>query len=221
MSSIKLAKGFCVVLEGSDGSGKTTVCSRLLADLQEEGYDACDFREPGGTPYAEHLRELLKILPNEASVSREATATTFVASRVDLLMTKVIPALKEKQVVLLDRYVPSTITYQKYVHGVDPTYVDKLVGLTENLLTPNLVLYLRVSPETCLKRLLARDDGKDVPSKYQLQQIERGYDAQLQYAYRHPHELPHWYEVNAEHDLDDVVMSASYYVHRELKAWRD
>jgi len=216
----KITKGVCVVVEGSDGAGKTTLVSRLLLKLDEDGYDVCDFREPGGTPYAEHLRELLRALAEDKGVSKEATATTFVASRLDLLIKQVVPAMNANRLVLLDRYTPSTIAYQKYLAGVDSDLVDKLVSLTSDLLEPALVLYLRTDPERCQERIKARDEDREVPNLYALRQLERGYDAQLEHAHHHPHERPYWFALDGNREADDLVMQAYAHVVREVRNWR-
>jgi dTMP kinase len=104
------SRGFFIVLEGIDGSGKTTQC-RLLAEwLRGQGVPLIATAEPGGTPLGQRVRSLL--LDGSDAISRLAELFLFQASRAQLLEQVIRPALAAGQVVLCDRYTLSTIAYQ-------------------------------------------------------------------------------------------------------------
>src|SRR5215218_8771533 len=101
-----------ITFEGIDRSGKTTQ-ARMLA--QALGGEAMLVREPGGTPAAERIREVVKDL--DVTLSPIAETLLFGAARADLVENVIRPALDEGRIVICDRYVDSTIAYQGGARG--------------------------------------------------------------------------------------------------------
>lgn len=177
--------GYLISVEGIDGSGKTTQIMNILDYLLSMGIDAVSYREPGGAEVGESIRTILKTL----SPHKETALLLYYAARVELTHAKIIPALKEGKVVILDRYVDSSYAYQGKLDGLENSilhlnsilpYADK--GFLSEFNPTDLTLYLRVSAEVSQERCkldasktLATDphDGLSIKDK---QKIIEGYD---------------------------------------------
>lgn len=141
-----------ITFEGPDGSGKSTVIKEIYQRLINEKYDILLTREPGGTPIAEKIRNV--ILDNEnTALDARAEALLYAASRRQHLVEKIWPALKEGKIVLCDRYLDSSLAYQG---GGRDLGVENILNInlfaTENTY-PDLTLFFNVSPEVGLSRV--------------------------------------------------------------------
>jgi dTMP kinase len=150
--------GFFVVLEGPEGTGKSTLIPRIAARFREAGVDPVVVREPGGTPAAEALRE--EVLHSGRRWTAERELLYIVTARADLVARVIRPALEAGQVVLCDRYVLSTLTYQAAGRGLPLDKVEWVLAAATEGLTPDLTIILDVPPEVGLARRHA--DGKRV-----------------------------------------------------------
>ena len=128
-----------VTFEGIDRSGKTTQ-ARLLAKAL--GDDALLVREPGGTPAAERIRELVK--DPSAELSPIAETLLFGAARAELLEQVVRPALAEGKVVIGDRYIDSTVAYQGGARGLGIERIERLNDWIADGLWPDVTFLLEV-----------------------------------------------------------------------------
>lgn len=144
-------KGKFFVLDGSEGAGKSELLKRLVAEF---GDQIVATREPGGTPYAEEIRDIILKSPNAAQADGKTLSALFWASRADHMKNKIIPALLEGKVVISDRFDSSTFAYQIFGQGAtelkDNFFVfrDFFVGDY----VPDLYVYLDVKIETGLAR---------------------------------------------------------------------
>ena len=141
-----------ITFEGPDGSGKSTVIKEIYQRLVNEKYNILLTREPGGTPIAEKIRNV--ILDNEnTALDPRAEALLYAASRRQHLVEKIWPALKEGKIVLCDRYLDSSLAYQG---GGRDLGVENILNInlfaTENTF-PDLTLFFNVSPEVGLSRV--------------------------------------------------------------------
>jgi len=141
-----------ITFEGPDGSGKSTVIKEIYQRLINEKYDILLTREPGGTPIAEKIRNV--ILDNEnTALDARAEALLYAASRRQHLVEKIWPALKEGKIVLCDRYLDSSLAYQG---GGRDLGVENILNInlfaTENTY-PDLTLFFDVSPKVGLSRV--------------------------------------------------------------------
>lgn len=136
-----------VTFEGIDRSGKTTQ-AKLLAEAL--GNDAVLVREPGGTPAAERIRELVK----EPGVELSPIAETllFGAARAGLIEEVIRPALEAGRTVISDRYVDSTVAYQGGARGLGMERVEELNEWITGGLWPDVTFLLDVSPATASSR---------------------------------------------------------------------
>ncbi|MBR0439939.1 MAG: dTMP kinase [Bacilli bacterium] len=158
-----------ITLEGPEGSGKTTAVESAVKKLQEMGYEVVRTREPGGTPIAEQIRNVILDKENTAMDSR-TEALLYAASRRQHLVEKVWPALKEGKVVICDRYLDSSLAYQGGARGLG---IEKVLNVnlfaTENT-WPDLTLLFDIKPEVGLARISA-NAGREV-NRLDLEKIE-------------------------------------------------
>lgn len=141
--------GNFVVLEGGDGSGKSTQRDLLVAWLRESGIDAVATLEPGGTALGGSLRQLL--LDGHA-VAPRAEALLMAADRAQHIADVIAPALARGAWVVSDRHVPSSLVYQGVVRGLGVEAVDALSVFAADGLVPDLVIVLDVDDATAEQR---------------------------------------------------------------------
>lgn len=112
-----MERGRLIVLEGPDGSGKTTQIELLERHLQKAGYEVVRVREPGGTEISEKIRKI--ILDNDNSnMSYMCEALLYAASRAQLVSEVIKPALNDGKIVICDRFVYSSMVYQGIGRGL-------------------------------------------------------------------------------------------------------
>ena len=143
-----------ITLEGTEGSGKTTAVEAAVKALEAKGYQIVRTREPGGTPIAEQIRNVILDKGN-TKMDPRTEALLYAASRRQHLVEKVWPALKEGKIVICDRYLDSSLAYQG---GARSLGVDNILNVnmfaTENTF-PDLTLLFDITPEEGLKRIAA------------------------------------------------------------------
>lgn len=143
-----------ITFEGGEGAGKSTAIKRIVEKLTSEGYEIVLTREPGGTPIAEEIRNVILDKKNTAMDPR-TEALLYAASRRQHLVEIVIPALKEGKLVLCDRFIDSSLAYQGGARGIgiDNVYNMNLFA-TEGML-PDLTILFDIKPEEGLARIAA------------------------------------------------------------------
>lgn len=104
--------GFIYTFEGNEGCGKTTVINELAKKLTSEGHEVLITREPGGSELAEKIRN---IIMKEEKLNTSTELMLFLAARLDHFNKVILPALKENKIVLIDRFIDSTLVYQGMV----------------------------------------------------------------------------------------------------------
>ena len=135
-----------ITFEGIDRSGKTTQ-ARMLAEAL--GDEALLVREPGGTPAAERIRELVK---GDTDLTPMAETLLFGAARADLVERVVRPALDQGRTVIGDRYIDSTVAYQGGARGLGIEQVEDLNRWLTGDLWPDVTFLLEVDPTTAADR---------------------------------------------------------------------
>ena len=149
-----------VTFEGWEGTGKTTAMKAVNDRLLKEGYSTVTSREPGGTPIAEEIRNVILDKANTAMDPR-TEALLYAASRRQHLVEKIWPALKEGKIVLCDRYLDSSLAYQGGARGLG---IDEVLNInlfaTEGTY-PDLTLFFDLDPKVGLARIAA-NQGREV-----------------------------------------------------------
>lgn len=141
-----------ITFEGPEGSGKTSAANEVIKILIARGYNVMYTREPGGTPIAEEIRNIILDKKNTALDAR-AEALLYAASRRQHLVEKVWPALKEGKIVISDRFLDSSLAYQGAARkiGIDNVLNINLFA-TEGTF-PDLTLLFDITPEKGLERI--------------------------------------------------------------------
>lgn len=173
-----MADGLFITLEGIDGAGKSSHLDALEALLRQAGRTVVRTREPGGTPLAETLRELVLNQPMDALTE----SLLVFAARRDHIAQVIAPALSRGEVVLCDRFTDATFAYQGAGRGFDgevlrvlerwvqagwPARGPELVGQAA-LLQPDLTLWFDLSPDVAAVRLASAR----VPDRFEAQPVE-------------------------------------------------
>lgn len=159
MNKLKQKKGKFIVLEGGEGAGKGSGIQHLKYKLGDRK-DIIFTREPGGTPIAEEIRNLLMKITNEKMLPL-TELFLFCAARAQHVNSKIQPAIESGDHVICDRFDFSTMAYQIFGRERhDLTEVFKqLNSIAKNSIEPDLVIYLDVNPEIGLARKSASKDG--------------------------------------------------------------
>ncbi len=150
-----MTTGRFITFEGGEGSGKSTQARRLAARLTEAGHDVLSTREPGGSPFAEALRDVILggRLPAHAPLSE---ALLFYAARADHLSARIRPALAAGRWVICDRFSDSTRVYQGVAGRLPETTLETLEAIVVAPTTPDLTVIVDVPPEIGLARARRR-----------------------------------------------------------------
>jgi dTMP kinase len=154
-----IRRGFFVVLEGPEGSGKSTLVGPLAERMRASGVDPLVVREPGSTRAAEIARQAL--LDPEHPVGPLAELFLYLAARADLVQSTIRPALDAGRVVLSDRFALSTEAYQMAGRGLDPALVRAGNQAATGGVRPDLTLILDLAPELGQARQLAAGKRQD------------------------------------------------------------
>ena len=159
--------GKFITIEGTEGVGKTTNIEFIQAWLNSRKLDFVSTREPGGTPLAEQIRELL-LTPRKEKVSNSAELLLMFAGRAQHLDHVILPAIQSGRWGLCDRFTDATYAYQGYGRGMDKALIAQLEQLVQADLRPNLTLILGITVEIGLKRASQRG----TPDRFEREQTE-------------------------------------------------
>ena len=147
--------GWFITLEGPEGAGKSTNREFLAEQLRARGYNVCLTREPGGTPLAERIRDLL-LHCNDEPMAVDTELLLMFAARAQHIEQVIKPALARGDVVLCDRFTDATYAYQGGGRGVDQQRIATLEQFVQGDLQPNLTLVFDLPVEIGLSRAAAR-----------------------------------------------------------------
>ncbi|PIN94283.1 dTMP kinase [Candidatus Pacearchaeota archaeon CG10_big_fil_rev_8_21_14_0_10_35_13] len=159
-------RGRFFILDGPDGCGKSTQARTTVNYLTEQGYDVVHLRDPGGTSIGEQIRSVL-LNPKNKEMSDNAELGLFMSSRAQLVNERIKPALSDGRIVVCERWIPSTMTYQT-AEITDMNERDRRmieicdVGkfFTEGL-RPDLTMIIDVEAEEGLRRVMAQRGETD------------------------------------------------------------
>lgn len=154
-----MASGLLITVEGIDGAGKTTLVAALAEDLRGRGLPVRAVREPGGVELAERVRALL--VDPSISVSPRAEALLYAAARAQLVQELLGPLLRDGALLLLDRFLDSSLAYQGAGRGLGIEQVRALGDFAVGDLRPDRTLLLRLPPALARQRLAAKLGGED------------------------------------------------------------
>ena len=158
-----------ITFEGGEGSGKSTVMKDVAARLTKEGYKLVLTREPGGTPIAEEIRNVILDKDN-TKMDPRTEALLYAASRRQHLVEKIWPALERGEIVLCDRYLDSSLAYQGGARGLGVDEVLSINMFATEGEYPDLTLLFDLEPEEGLKRI-EKNKGREV-NRLDLEKLE-------------------------------------------------
>ena len=150
-------KSFFVTFEGIEGSGKSYLSKKLFNILKKKKFNVLKTREPGGTPAAEIIRDI--ILDDyfeknkKIQFNKNTDTLLYLAARNEHLINKIKPALSKGKIIICDRFIDSTIAYQVYGKGVNKALVDSVHKYILGDIKPDLTFVLKVNIFTAMKRL--------------------------------------------------------------------
>jgi dTMP kinase len=147
--------GLFITLEGPEGAGKSTNREYLAERLREQGINVVLTREPGGTPLAERIRELL-LDPSDEPMAADTELLLVFAARAQHLQQVIRPALAKGSVVLCDRFTDATYAYQGGGRGLSNERIAQLEQFVQGELRPDLTLIFDLPVEIGLARAAAR-----------------------------------------------------------------
>ncbi|MGY4493193.1 dTMP kinase [Pseudomonas sp. TE3610] len=147
--------GLFITLEGPEGAGKSTNREYLAQHLRAAGLDVVLTREPGGTPLAERIRELL-LAPSDEAMHADTELLLVFAARAQHLSEVIRPALARGAVVLCDRFTDATYAYQGGGRGLSRARIASLESFVQGDLRPDLTLVFDLPVEVGLARATAR-----------------------------------------------------------------
>ena len=152
-----------VTLEGGEGAGKSTVLAALRDTLSAAGHDVVCTREPGGTPLAEQIRDLL-LDPRHEPPAQETELLLMFAARAQHVRETVLPALARGAWVLSDRFTDASYAYQGGARGGDVQFIAELERRVVGI-EPGLTLLLDVPVQVGLSRMRGRGEADRIESE--------------------------------------------------------
>ena len=146
-----------ITIEGPEGSGKTTAVDTAVKELEKMGYQIVRTREPGGTPIAEQIRNVI-LDKNNTAMDQRTEALLYAASRRQHLVEKVWPALREGKIVICDRYLDSSLAYQGGARGLGIENILNVNMFATEGTFPDLTLLFDLDPQVGLARIAANSN---------------------------------------------------------------
>lgn len=195
-------KGKLITFEGCEGCGKSTQVRLLKEYLTETNQPFIDTREPGGTAISEKIRSVI-LDKNNAEMVDECEALLYAASRCQLLKQKVLPALEQGKIVIIDRYYDSSFAYQAYARGLGYDFVASANDFAITNATPDLTVFFDIDPYSAF----VRKGGADSADRLELAGIDfhnkvyQGYKALME---KFPQRI---IAVDAKRSLEEVKLS--------------
>ncbi len=150
-------RGQFITFEGTEGVGKSTQLANAASTLDALGVECVVTREPGGTPMAESIRELL-LAPRDEPVNETTELLLMFAARAQHLHTRILPEMEGGRWVLWDRFTEATFAYQGGGRGVPADRIALLENLVQGTVRPDHVILLDAPVETGMTRARHRGD---------------------------------------------------------------
>lgn len=166
--------GLFITFEGGEGCGKSTQSRLLLKKLEQQNVPVVLTHEPGGTALGNELRKTLK-RKRDSSISPQAELFLLAASRAQLVVEVIRPALEEGKIVICDRFTHSTLVYQGYGRGLDFTAIKMVNNMATRYLNPDLIILLDISPEQGLARKRSLKDRFELEDLSFHRRVREGY----------------------------------------------
>ena len=197
-----MKQGTLISIEGPEGAGKSSVLEALLPRLENAGIAYITTREPGGVEIAEKIREVI-LDPSHTEMDPKTELLLYIASRRQHLAERVLPALKAGKLVIMDRFIDSSVAYQGFGRGLAVADIEWLNQFATDGLKPNRTFYFDIDVEEGLARI-AKSASREV-NRLDLeglslhQKVRQGYLAILE---KEPQRVV---KIDASQSFDKVV----------------
>lgn len=145
-------QGLFVSFEGIDGCGKSSISNKVIEILGSKGITVYSVREPGGVPISEQIRNIIMDNKN-TDMDDRCEALLFAAARAQLVHSKLEPLLKEKAIIISDRYVDSSLVYQGFARNLGFEGVLSINSFAMDGLWPDVTYLIDISTEDAQKRM--------------------------------------------------------------------
>lgn len=191
--------GRFITIEGGEGAGKSTALAYLKNALERRGLSVVCTREPGGTPLAESIRQMLLSVDGEAPVEMAELLLIF-ACRAQHLAKVIEPALAEDKWVICDRFTDATYAYQGAARGLPADLISSLEQLVQGTRQPDAVVLMDLQPQIGIERAKSRGtlDRFEREQLHFYERVRSGYLARAQVS-------PNRYTIiDAEQELEKV-----------------
>ncbi|ESS16972.1 dTMP kinase [Streptococcus mutans PKUSS-HG01] len=205
-----MTKGIFISFEGPDGAGKTTVLEAILPQLKKlVAKEVITTREPGGVAIAESIRDLILDV-NHTNMDDKTELLLYIAARRQHLVERILPELKKGNLVLVDRFIDSSVAYQGYGRGLDADAVTWLNNFATDGLQPDLTLYFDVDSQIGLTRI-EKNKEREV-NRLDLEQLDmhcRVRSGYLKLAQENPDRIV---TIDAARPLEEVITDALFII---------
>lgn len=155
---VRRLAGRFIVFDGPDGSGKSTQLRRFLDLCVALQLPHCAVRDPGGTPVGERVRDIL-LDKAHTGMGIRCETLLYMASRAELVDHKILPALQRGELVIADRFVPSTLAYQGAAGGVPKAEIAAVAKMATRGLVPDIIVIFDIDEQAAAGRLGGRKDA--------------------------------------------------------------
>lgn len=197
-----MAKGIFISLEGPDGAGKSSVLEALIPILEAKGQAFVTTREPGGVAVAEKIRDVV-LDPKYTEIDEKTELLLYIASRRQHLVERILPALDRGEMVLVDRFIDSSVAYQGFGRGLKVADIDWLNDFATDGLKPDLTLYFDIEAEEGLARIAkSKERGADRLDRESVEWHRRVREGYLSILEKEPNRVR---KIDASQPLEKVV----------------
>lgn len=208
-----LYRGKFIVIEGGEGSGKSTLVKSLYESLKKTRPNVIWTSSPGGTNIGQHIRNIL-LSSAFAEMSPRAELFLFLADRAQHVDEVIIPNLEKGNIVICDRFFGSTYAYQGYGRGLDLTYLEMMDNYARDNVAPNLNIILDIDPAVGLERLRKSRTNQTRFEKEKNNFLEKVRQGFLELA---KHDPRHWVVIDASKSPEEVLNEALKEISKILK----
>ena len=197
-----MSKGMFISLEGPDGAGKSSVLEALIPILEAKGQAFVTTREPGGVAVAEKIRDVV-LDPKHTEIDEKTELLLYIASRRQHLVERILPALDRGEMVLVDRFIDSSVAYQGFGRGLKVADIDWLNDFATDGLKPDLTLYFDIEAEEGLARIAkSKERGADRLDRESVEWHQRVREGYLSILKKEPNRVR---KIDASQPLKKVV----------------
>jgi len=201
----EIINGKFITIEGGEGAGKSTNIKYIVNFLEAKGLNVIQTREPGGTPLAERIRDIL-LDKSETTIHSDTELLLMFAARAQHIHDVILPAMQNGDWVVCDRFTDATFAYQGGGRGIDLHRIESLETWVQGGLRPNLTLIFDLPIEVGLERAGKRSE----PDRFELENVEffkRVRNTYLQRAKQNP---DNYAVINAEPKIEVVQQELSF-----------